>query len=339
MKTQNMIYALRDNQIVHISDVESGINCNCRCSACDEPLIARKGSKVMHHFAHKSTKNCEYGYQTSLHLAAKDIISKNMIFSVPELYLSLKMCNRRELLEPAAVLTVYKVILEKRLDTIIPDILLETNIGKIIVEIYVTHEIDNEKKKKIKSLNIPTIEIDLSKFDREISPSDLEDTLVNGLDFKNWIYNGKREESYKRFLEVTEKKIAICKNHFWNVYNCPLQKRSWKDFIYADFYRDCLECEFMFGYINHSKTNGEMENIVWCTGKHYISHFSDFSLSLEQRKENYKQRKEEEMYDCITQGICPKCENALLIKHGIHGEFFGCSNYPKCKFTFSYNDK
>ena len=163
MKTQNMIYALRDNQIVHISDVESGINCNCRCSACDEPLIARKGSKVMHHFAHKSTKNCEYGYQTSLHLAAKDIISKNMIFSVPELYLNLKMCNKRELLEPAAVLTVYKVILEKRLDTIIPDILLETNIGKIIVEIYVTHEIDNEKKKKIKSLTIPTIEIDLSK--------------------------------------------------------------------------------------------------------------------------------------------------------------------------------
>lgn len=337
---QNMIYALRDNQIVHISEVDSGINCNCQCSACDEPLVARKGSKVMHHFAHKSTVDCEYGYQTSLHLAAKDIISKNMIFAVPELYLTLKMCdNRRELLESAAVLTVYEVVLEKKIDTIIPDILLETNIGKIIVEIYVTHEIDTEKKKKIKRLNIPTIEIDLSKFDRDIFPADLEDILIKGLDFKEWIYNGKREESYKKFLSISEKKIAICKNHFWNVHNCPLQKKRWNDFIYADFYRDCLECEFMFGYVNQSKPNEEMENVVWCTGKHYISHFSDFSLSLEERRAKYKQRKEEEMYDCITQGICPECECSLLIKNGTYGEFFSCSNYPKCKFTFSYRDR
>ena len=47
--------------------------------------------------------------------------------------------------------------------------MLLTDIGKVIVEIFVTHEIDLEKKKKIEVLGVPTIEIDLSKIDRNIS--------------------------------------------------------------------------------------------------------------------------------------------------------------------------
>ena len=251
MKNQNMIYALKNNLLVHISEVESGLSCNCTCPACGEELVARKGSKVMHHFAHKSTLNCEFGYQTSLHLAAKDIIARNQKFSVPELYLSFPNSDKRELLQSALTLTVNEVILERKLDTIIPDILLETDIGKIIVEIYVTHEIDIEKKKKIKKIGIPTIEINLSKFDRDITSIELQNILVHNDEYKTWIYNSKREETYKKYLEVSEKKEAICKNHFWNVYNCPIHKRLWNNIVYADFFRDCLDCEFMISYVNH----------------------------------------------------------------------------------------
>lgn len=79
MKTLNLTYALKDNSLVHISEVESGLQCGCKCPACGETLIARKGDKVIHHFAHKSTVECEFGYQTSLHLAAKKVISENGI--------------------------------------------------------------------------------------------------------------------------------------------------------------------------------------------------------------------------------------------------------------------
>jgi ssDNA-binding Zn-finger/Zn-ribbon topoisomerase 1 len=39
-----------------------------------------------------------------------------------------------------------------------------------------------------------------------------------------------------------------------------------------------------------------------------------------------------------TQGVkpilCPRCKTGyLIIKKGIHGEFWGCKAYPKCKFT------
>ena len=69
-------YALRNNSIVSISDVESGLKCGCVCPACWERLIAKKGKIMMHHFAYYSGENCAYGYESSLHLAAKDIITK-----------------------------------------------------------------------------------------------------------------------------------------------------------------------------------------------------------------------------------------------------------------------
>ncbi len=37
--------------------------------------------------------------------------------------------------------------------------------------------------------------------------------------------------------------------------------------------------------------------------------------------------------DCIKAGICPKCGGTLIERRGKYGDFLGCSNYPKCKFT------
>lgn len=35
----------------------------------------------------------------------------------------------------------------------------------------------------------------------------------------------------------------------------------------------------------------------------------------------------------ISAGICPKCGGKLVERRGRYGVFYGCSNYPKCKFT------
>lgn len=34
---------------------------------------------------------------------------------------------------------------------------------------------------------------------------------------------------------------------------------------------------------------------------------------------------------------CPKCGGSLVEKNGKYGKFYGCSNYPKCKFTEAIN--
>lgn len=50
-------------------------------------------------------------------------------------------------------------------------------------------------------------------------------------------------------------------------------------------------------------------------------------LSIEEHVENIKQRRQD-----LANGICPRCGGRLVLRNGKYGEFYGCSNYPKCKF-------
>jgi hypothetical protein len=40
-----------------------------------------------------------------------------------------------------------------------------------------------------------------------------------------------------------------------------------------------------------------------------------------------------EVNAAINSGICPKCGGHLVERNGKYGTFYGCSNYPKCRFT------
>lgn len=44
--------------------------------------------------------------------------------------------------------------------------------------------------------------------------------------------------------------------------------------------------------------------------------------------QNIKNTKKE-----LDQNKCPRCGGSLVFKEGKFGSFYGCSNYPKCKFT------
>jgi len=37
--------------------------------------------------------------------------------------------------------------------------------------------------------------------------------------------------------------------------------------------------------------------------------------------------------DKIDSGICPRCGGNLVLRNGRYGSFYGCSNYPSCRFT------
>lgn len=50
-------------------------------------------------------------------------------------------------------------------------------------------------------------------------------------------------------------------------------------------------------------------------------------------KNNYQQRREEAIFN----GRCPTCGGKLVKRQGKYGEFYGCSNYPKCKYTHPAN--
>lgn len=151
IKGKNLIYALLDGNIVSINDVESGMKCGCVCPACGSPLIAKKGSKVMHHFSHHSQINCEYGYESSLHLAAKDILSRAKRIMLPAVRLQFPGSGKEDILiREAQEIEIERVDLEQRNDNVVPDVVIHAGGKQLFVEVFVTHRIDVAKLAKLR---------------------------------------------------------------------------------------------------------------------------------------------------------------------------------------------
>lgn len=58
----------------------------------------------------------------------------------------------------------------------------------------------------------------------------------------------------------------------------------------------------------------------------------------QEHKENvqtYKNNQEE----LKKQKVCPYCKTELVLRKGKYGEFYGCSNYPKCRYTLKIEGK
>ena len=71
-------FAIREGKMICIADLstnERGLKCNCKCVACEAPLIARMGNVNEHHFAH-SEKLCAEGqaYIQGMYQLAKEIL-------------------------------------------------------------------------------------------------------------------------------------------------------------------------------------------------------------------------------------------------------------------------
>lgn len=61
------------------------------------------------------------------------------------------------------------------------------------------------------------------------------------------------------------------------------------------------------------------------------------ALSKETVKEHVNdiQKVKEDNEQKIAKGICPKCGGNLIRRKGKYGYFYGCSNYPKCRYAIT----
>ena len=206
--TQKLIYALKDDKLVFIDDVENGDKCGCVCPGCNKPLTAKNNESNirMHHFAHKSAAECSYGYQSSIHILAKEIIEEEKKVVLPgpgrikgkyDSYVLSYLCNNKDYLK-SEIYNCSKVILEKKISDYIPDVEVFFGNKPCLIEIAVTHFVDEEKNEKIKEAGIPLVEYDLSELERQITKDELKSILLDPLAQidRYWIYNEKSEELF-----------------------------------------------------------------------------------------------------------------------------------------------
>nr|WP_321237222.1 competence protein CoiA family protein [uncultured Psychroserpens sp.] len=190
MKAIITIAKEKTNGIVkHISEVKNGLKCDCVCLECSFELIAaNKGKKQTPHFRHQGNSNCNGSPETGMHLLAKKIIEESD-------YLNISWTNK-------FYYSCY--ITEKKLHDIIPDIQVKNGLNEIwVIEIAVTHKVDDLKLQKIKALNLNCLEIDLSSINKFISKEDLKKIIIDEV-YNKKILN-KALESSKIKSESTKK--------------------------------------------------------------------------------------------------------------------------------------
>ena len=282
-----MVYALRNGETVHVDETERGLACGCICPACGERLIAKKGPKMLHHFAHCSGTECEHGYETSLHQAAKEILSKSPKMMLPPAEILFPDSSKVVPITADPIeLKIEKVELEKRIDTIVPDVVVSSAGKKLLVEIYVSHKVDDVKLAKIKALHLSAIEIDLRSIELAQAEEELNETIVNGIDRKTWLNNEYANKLRQQFYDAAENKPIIMRGFAIHVDDCPIGSRNWHGKPYANVMDDCSYCKYMVSD-NHER--------ILCTGRSRTATLEDFDLTMEERLKKEANQKEEQL--------------------------------------------
>ena len=102
----------------------------------------------------------------------------------------------------------------------------------------------------------------------------------------------------------------------------------------------------------------DKQNVIdWSEIRAYIREYDEAIMSIEEAKNIYeniialnienpevrdqhaesastrKANFEEQTKNAIDNGKCPKCGGNLVLRKGTYGQFYGCSNYPDCRYT------
>ena len=237
-------------ELAHIGEVKRGLQCRCICPVCRSDLVAKQGKVQQHHFAHAKGAECADAVETALHLAAKDNLAKRREIVLPEVEIQFPHSARRTVIAPVRRYPIESVEVERKLGSIIPDVIVAIGGRKLLVEVTLTHGVDTEKLTRVRELSLSCVEIDLSNTERELDREELETIVVDGTAQKRWLHNVRRSGAQNRklseatFLPWVERGFAL------HVDGCPIPARTWRQKPYANVADDCTGCEHTVAFDN-----------------------------------------------------------------------------------------
>ena len=197
-KEIQITHGLKEGELVSIADVERGLKCNCTCTKCGEPLVAKKGEVKDHHFAHSADSDCSG--ETIKHIMAKQEIAGKKYLHIPH-----PAKDVYGMTEDVYSMTDFKTVeLEKRIgdSQYIADVICTTaNDKQLVIEIVVTHDLDNDKRNYLRANEITTLRIDVNNWDYQTQR--LNEYMLQGNN--NWVYNKKAELAEERIRIEAEK--------------------------------------------------------------------------------------------------------------------------------------
>jgi hypothetical protein len=206
-----------EGSTVCITDVISGLACNCTCFACRQPLVARKGEIRRWHFAHaaQATAACEWAEESALHMAMKEIIDQERRIFVPPLHAAAAALTswgesvRREKTIPGKSVPLDSVHLEHSVNPIRPDVVAMAAGKRLFLEVVVTHPVNGAKLGHIRKIGSSAIAFDLRNHSRLVDRDELRRLLLEDSREKKWVFNVYREQIEKALMEEVLAAIAV----------------------------------------------------------------------------------------------------------------------------------
>lgn len=260
----------------HISEVVSGAKCGCVCAFCLQPLEARKGSQRRHHFAHVSNYDCEYSNEVAIYQRVSEILSRDKLLSVPEVFLKFNNWEKPTLLRNAQVLKLDDV--QYRCEPLqYPPELIVSAAGsrlRILIEFddryYDKRDISDlvsegkENDYSILLLKMPR----LTEGNEDFYTKEHLSRFFVGKDVPGgWMRSALEEKWRKRYLDLVTESRKI-----GDYTECPLHQCSAgspEPFFVRNWV--CARCEYC---LEEGK----------CTGASGIRELSDFDLTPEERQ-------------------------------------------------------
>ena len=212
--TYPVAYNFKNNSIIDITDVTEDNKSDLSCPQCKEKFIPVLNHQSPH-FKHKPNINCTGSLESYLHWLTKEVFKQIKEVEIPEIndddlpeksrqkfqqvYNNIVDSNisasfrglfreglNKNLCE-SKIVSIDKYDIEKIFKTeygeIRADIVGVSNKRKIIIEPFFTNPIDQKKKKKLSSLNISTLSIDLnyflSNYEKKLSLESLKKFLIS----------------------------------------------------------------------------------------------------------------------------------------------------------------
>ena len=175
--------------------------------------------------------------------------------------------------------------------------------------------------------------------------------IIETKNYKGWIFGNEKSENWTQviFKEKHTFRNPIKQNwsHVYALKNVLSEFPNIHYFPIVVFTGDATlkGIESTVPVIYSNRLNSTIKNLSSekCLSQTEVEKIKSILESVEitekmARKEHVKNIKQNivEKQLKMENLICPRCNGELKLRNGRNGKFYGCSNYPRCRFTIPY---
>lgn len=155
--------------------------------------------------------------ETLLHLKAKEILEREGRIQFPDLQVEATATLpdgetlRKQTSLAGPIVQLESVVLEKHLGPIKPDVVAKTiavadwPADQLLIEVTVTNTISDERLERIRRMNIPAIEVDISRMGGRVTEAEFARLVVDEQAGKRWLHHPRMAEEKLRL----EQELAV----------------------------------------------------------------------------------------------------------------------------------